>query len=104
LILCLKIAPRLYEVDDEQKDSVVIVVTGLPRNLSHAHGFISAEIKSKFREEVSMFDKDVAEEQADCRCLFSDLAEFEIDCFSQILYLCSHNLELDHFVKLLIGK
>jgi hypothetical protein len=30
LLLCFEAAPRLYEVDDEQKDSVVVVVAGLP--------------------------------------------------------------------------
>jgi hypothetical protein len=66
LLLSLKTAPRLYEVNDEQKNSVVIVVTGFPRNLSHTHKFITAEIKSQFREEVRVPCEGDAEEQADC--------------------------------------
>jgi hypothetical protein len=80
------------------------VVAGFPRNLSHAHAFNGAEIKPKLREKVRMLCKGVAEDQGDCLRLLPDLVEFELDCLSQFLYLCPHNLQLDHFVHLLIQK
>jgi hypothetical protein len=104
LLLCFEAAPRLYEVDNEQKDSVVVVVAGLPWNLSHIHALIDAEIKPELREEVRVLGEGVAEEEADCPRLLPDLVEFEIDCLSQLFYLRSHNLQLDHFIHLLIRK
>jgi hypothetical protein len=102
LLLCFEAVPRLYKVDDEQKDSVVVVVAGFPRDLSHTHKLITAEIEPELREEVRVSCKGVAEEKADCTCLFSDLVELKLDCNSQLLYLNTHNLKLDHFIQLLI--
>jgi hypothetical protein len=73
LLLCFEAAPRLYKVDNEQKDSVVVVVAGFPRDLSHIHALINTEVKHELREEVSVFGEGVAEEEADCTCLLPDL-------------------------------
>jgi hypothetical protein len=102
LLLSFKAAPRLCEVNDEQKDSVVIVVAGFPRDLSHAHRLFAAEIEPEFREEFRVLGEGIAEEKTDCTCLLPDLVEFEAKFISQSFYLGAHNLKFDHFVHLLI--
>jgi hypothetical protein len=66
LVLSFKTSARLYKVNDEQEDSVVVVVAGFPRDLSHTHAFIFVEIIAKLRELLRMLCEGVAEEERDC--------------------------------------
>jgi len=72
MVFSLKAAARSDKVDDEQINSVFIVIARLPRNLSHQHDLLCAEVVSEAGDTVSILRKGASEKESDGFCLLSD--------------------------------